>query len=186
MNQLLSAVVDGRRVQSSEGGLLDLLKLRSGTTEAEARRRTERNGTDELLFRTEQGDLYLIQGDPLGQGPLNLCFPRRGQAVSVGALRGEVVYVDDERSHRTALTAMTALAALLAVGAAPATALLGVLAGVGWVPTSTLAWTFGVGATSATLSALGARVVAAHEERVASGRAALEPLVQARDPLARW
>lgn len=185
MDQLSIAYVNGRRVRGSEGGRVELVKLKPSIDEASLLAMLRNNGTDEVLFRSEGGDLYLLQGDPLGQGPLNLRFPRRGQQVKVGALSGEVLHADNERSYRTGCTALSVLGALIAVGTAPAAVLLGLSIGVGWAPASEMAWLLGTGATSGLVTALALRAGQRHDRLKSSARATLEPLVERRTPLAR-
>lgn len=177
--------VNGERIHGSKGGNLDLLKLKADVSKAEVMAVIRKNGTDELLFRTNAGDLHLIQGDPLGQGPFNLRFPRPGQTVSVANVEGEVLHADNERSFRTSTEALSVLAGLLALGTAPMALLLGLFVGVGWAPASDMGWLLGAGATSAAVAGVGVRRANAHDRLKSSARHDLEPMVEQRTPLAR-
>lgn len=188
MNPRIVARTGGRRLGNS-GGVgndITLLKMKPGVTESQVRAAIQDNGRDEVVFRSAAGDLYVVQSEVLSQGLLGLGFPRTGQEVEVGELRGQVQSADNERSLKRIGLPASVFGLLAAVGAGPMTIMAGLAAGLSWVPDSTVAVVLGIGGLGALVSGAGFRVDRQLRKQQADGDARLEPLIESRARLAPY
>lgn len=182
MNHRIVARSGGRPLGNSGavGSEIALLKMKPGVTKDDVARITADNGRDEVVFRSEAGDLYLIQSDVLEQGLLGLGFPKLGQEVEVGGLRGPVQSADNERSPKRIGLPAAVFGMLAAVGSGPMTIMAALAAGLGGVPDSTVAVVLGIGGLGALVAGAGLRADRQLRRQQAEGDARLAPLVESR------
>jgi hypothetical protein len=55
-----------------------------------------RNGKDNIVFKTESGDVYVLEARDFSSETRSWGFARKGESITVGDLSGTVIDVDNE------------------------------------------------------------------------------------------
>ncbi|MFC1706419.1 hypothetical protein ACFL59_06280 [Planctomycetota bacterium] len=72
-----------------------LRKVNPGVSEDQIKDLIQKNGRDEILFKTDGGELYLAAAGQLDLGLLR-GFPKAGEKVTAGEIEGTIVFANNE------------------------------------------------------------------------------------------